>query len=328
MISIASRVSEIIEAREQLKKAELERRRAEVFARLPRVREIERRLDATGLSLINSVLDGSCEPEEAVRRIMAENRAANAERLRLLRENGYDEDYIEPRVVCEKCGDKGYVRGSVCSCVQAELNKRLLSDANLSEKLSGQTFESFRFDCYSDEPDPNFGFSPLKNIKSVYALCLDFAENFRSTDKNLFFTGGCGLGKTFLSSAIVNRLAAEGEDVLYISANSLFPILEALHFNRETSDENRYLVSHADDCALLVLDDLGAEFVTPFTTAELFRIINDRLLNNRKTIISTNLSLDEMRDRYSERICSRITGGYEIVGFFGEDIRKKLKMEG
>ncbi len=328
MINISSYVSEIIELREQRKRAELEERRAEVFARLPRIRDIEKQFDATGISLINSVLDGSCRPEEAVQRIMEENRAANAEKRRLLHENGYGEEYIEPRVVCEKCADRGFVGGKVCSCVKAELNKKLLSEANFTEKLSSQTFESFRFDCYSDVIDPNFGFSPLTNIKSVYALCLDFAENFRTTDKNLFFTGGCGLGKTYLSSAIANRLIANGEDVLYLSANSLFPILEDLHFNRETSEGNRYLVSHAADCDLLILDDLGAEFVTPFTAAELFRIINGRLLNNKKTIISTNMSLDEMKARYSERICSRITGNFEIVGFFGEDIRKKRKMEG
>lgn len=328
MTEISTSVSEIIDNRRQELKSEIEARQEEIFAKFPRIKEIEERLDATGIKMMNCVLDGSCEPEEAVRRIMSENRAVCEEKRRILTENGYDPDYIEPRVLCEKCGDTGYVNGKVCSCIKAELNKNITSSANLSEKLSGQTFEGFHFDFYSDAPDANLGFSPRENIRSVYELCKDFAEGFDKTDKNLFFTGDCGLGKTYLSSAIANYLIANGTDVLYVSANSLFPILEDLHFNRQVSEETRYLVGHATDCDLLILDDLGAEFVTPFTSAELFRILNDRLLNNKKMIISTNMDLDELKRRYSDRISSRIIGSFEVVGFFGDDIRKKMKMEG
>ena len=328
MTGTGTRVSEIIENRRQELQLEAQARRNEIFAKFPRIKEIEERLDATGIKMMNCVLSGSCEPEEAVRRIMSENRAVCEEKRRILTENGYDPDYIEPRSLCEKCGDTGYADGKICSCIKAELNKSMVSDANLSEKLSGQTFEGFRFNFYSDVPDANLGFSPRENIRSVYGLCKDFAENFDQTDKNLFFTGDCGLGKTYLSSAIANYLIANGTDVLYISANSLFPILEDLHFNRPVSEENRYIVGHATDCDLLILDDLGAEFVTPFTIAELFRILNDRLLNNKNMIISTNMDFDELKRRYSDRISSRIIGSFEVVGFFGDDIRKKMKMEG
>ncbi|MCH5188750.1 MAG: ATP-binding protein [Oscillospiraceae bacterium] len=328
MTEISDRVSEIIDNRRKELKLETETRREEIFAKFPRIKEIEERLDATGIKMINCVLSGSCEPEEAVRRIMSENRVVSEEKRRILTENGYDPEYIEPLSLCEKCGDTGYIGGKICSCVKKELNKNIQSAANLSEKLSGQTFEGFRFDFYSESPDTNLGFSPRENIRSVYGLCKDFAENFDQTDKNLFFTGDCGLGKTYLSSAIANHLIANGTDVLYVSANSLFPILEDLHFNRTVSEETRYLVGHATDCELLILDDLGAEFVTPFTTAELFRILNDRLHNNKKMIISTNMDFDELKRRYSDRISSRIIGNFEVVGFFGDDIRKKMKMEG
>ena len=328
MAELNARISEIIGNRKQMLKDELKAHKAEIFARFPRIEEIEKKLDATGINMMNCVLDGSCEPEEAVRRIMQENRAAHAEKRQILTENGYAPDYIEPRRICELCGDSGYVDGRVCSCIKAELNKRMLSEANLTERLSAQTFDSFRFDLYADAPDPALGVSPQENIRSVYRLCKSFAENFDNTDRNLFFTGDCGLGKTYLSSAIANYLISNGVDVLYVSANSLFPILEDLHFNRDVSEGNRYLVSHALDCDLLILDDLGAEFSTQFTSAELFRIINSRMMDGKKMIISTNMDFNELKKRYSERICSRIMGGFEVVGFFGDDIRRKMKMEG
>ncbi len=325
--SINARVKGIIERRRAEKRETLALRREEIFLRIPRIEQIEKRLDETGIKLINCVLDGSCKPEEAVIKIMQENRLMNAEKEELLGENGYSADYIDDRVQCEKCGDSGFVGEKICSCVRAELNRTLLSEANLSDKLSNQTFDSFRLDVYSSLPDPVLGISPRENAQSIFNLCARFAEGFPSGE-NLFFTGGCGLGKTFLSSAIANYLIEKGTDVLYISANSLFPILEDLHFNRSVAEENRFLVRHALECELLILDDLGAEFVTPFTSAELFRIINNRQLAGGSTIISTNLELGELKSRYSERIYSRIAGDYEVVIFLGDDIRRKLKNGG
>ena len=115
--------------------------------------------------------------------------------------------------------------------------------------------------------------------------------------------------------------------MLYVSANSLFPILEDLHFNRDVSEKNQYLVDKVFSSGLLILDDLGAEFVTPFTSAELFRIVNNRLLESRPMIISTNLGLAETEKRYSSRLYSRLVGSFTIIKFFGEDIRWKMKGE-
>lgn len=336
MADLNSRVGEIIAARRRELREENEARRREIFEKFPRIAEIERGFDRTGLSLINCVLDGGCEPEEAVRRIMNENRAANEEKRRILAAVGYEPDYIEPRVLCEKCGDTGYSGGELCSCVKAELARAARGEANLSELLADQTFERFRLDLYPDVPDPALGFSPRENAKSLLRFCRSWAEGFGPASPNLYFYGGCGLGKTYLSSAVANFLLARGTDVLYISANTLLSILEDLHFNRAVSDEKRALAAHVNECELLILDDLGAEFATPFTSAELFRIINDRILSGKKTVISSNLSFNELSEKYDgknsgrfgDRIRSRIEGCFEAMGFFGDDIRKKLKMEG
>ncbi len=323
--SINSRADRIIEKRRAAHRDELEQRKSDIFRMFPRIAQLEKSFDETGLKLMRKVAEEGFDPETAVVKIMLENSLANKEKKEILRNGGFPEDYIDDKPMCGICGDTGYVSGKLCSCVKLELDRELATEANLSEKLSTQTFESFRFDYYSPLADPELGISPLKNIRSVYGLCEKFVEDFGRSAENLFFTGNCGLGKTYLSSAIANRLIERGVDVLYVSANSLFPILEDLHFNRNVSEKNQYLVEHVFDAELLILDDLGAEFVTPFTSAELFRIINNRLMDGKKMIISSNISEEELKRRYSERIYSRIAGSFNVVMFFGEDIRRKIK---
>lgn len=324
MKNVKALANRVIEERKTLRRERLDQRKNEIFGRFPRVAEIERRFDETGIKLISSVADGS-SAEDAVLKIMQENRLANQEKTEILTSAGYPADYLEDKPLCDRCGDTGYIEGRLCGCIKAEIDRELLIEANLSEKLSSQTFDGFRLDLYSDVPDPMLGVSPRENMRTNFSISRKFAENFAATDKNLFFTGGCGLGKTYLSSAIANELIGRGTDVLYVSANSLFPILEDIHFNRDVSERNQYLARHVFDAELLILDDLGAEFVTPFTSSELFRIINDRLLDGKKIIISTNLSINETEKRYSPRVYSRLIGSFEIIKFFGEDIRWKLK---
>ena len=325
VINIKGRAAEIAAQRQQLRRERLEKRQEEIFARFPRIKEIETALDRTGLSLMSRVAEGAMTPEAAVDEIMAENRDCVRERTELLTGAGYAADYLEDKPICARCGDSCFVQGRPCSCVLTELDRELAAEANLSEKLAAQTFKSFRLDCYSELADPAIGISPRENMRSILGICEKFVENFGSSEENLFFTGGCGLGKTYLSSAIANELLSRGEDVLYVSANSLFPILEDLHFNRDVSENRRYLVDHVLSARLLILDDLGSEFVTPFTSAELFRIVNNRLLQGEQTVISTNLSIDDTQRRYSSRLYSRLIGGYTIIKFFGDDIRWKLK---
>ncbi len=327
MININGRIRELIQERKDLRRDRLEQRRQEIFSRFPRVKEIEARLDSTGFSMMSRVIDGSETPDSAVEKIMAENRAFVRERTAVLTSAGYAADYLDDNPVCSVCGDTGYIDGRPCSCVMNELDGELAADANLSEKLAGQTFAGFRLDCYSPVPDPALGISPRDNMRSVLEICRKFADGFDSPGESLFFTGGCGLGKTYLSSAIAHELLRRGVDVLYVSANSLFSVLEDIHFNRNVSEKSRYIADHALDARLLILDDLGSEFVTPFTSSELFRIVNNRLLDGKKTVISTNLSIDETEKRYSARLHSRIVGGYTIIKFFGEDLRWKLKNE-
>ena len=326
--SIYDKAAKIINSRKRSREAELERRRSEVFSKIPRLKEIELELDRYGIRMLNLIASGECDEENAVAGIMKENKAYIEERNALLTENGYGSDYLTLPFVCKECHDTGFIGGSMCKCLEKEILSCALEDANLSEKMADQTFENFNLSYYSDEYDKQFDCSSRKNMEAILSDCIYYAENFERSSENLLFCGGCGLGKTFLSSALANALIKKGVDVLYVSSNALFPILEDMHFGRDVSERAAYIVKKINECELLILDDLGSEFVTQFTCAELFRIINNRLLSGGKMIISTNLNRSMLKNTYNERIASRITGGFSILEFLGDDIRSIKKLEG
>ena len=326
--TIYEKATAIIQDRKNKHKAQLENRRAEVFAKVPRIAEIEGELDRYGIRMLNLIASGECDETRAVSAILAENKAYVKERERLLKVHGFEPDYLTVPPYCKKCEDSGFEGGKLCSCLRREITAVALKEANLSEKMSGQTFDNFKLSYYSDEYVPEYGCSPRENMETILSECLSFAENFEKTENNLLLCGSCGLGKTFLSSAIATKLIEKDVDVLYVSCNALFPILEDMHFGREVSEKAAYIVKKLNDCQLLILDDLGSEFVTQFTCAELFRIINTRLLNGGRMIISTNLNRTMLKNTYDERIASRITGGFSILEFLGSDIRSIKKLEG
>jgi len=325
--SIYMKAAEIIAQRRQKNIMELEKKKNEVYSKIPRLRKIENELDRYGIRMLNLILDGEYDEKSAVAAIMAENRQFAEEKGRLLSENGYDENYLDLTLSCPICKDTGYVDNRFCVCMKKEITACALREANLSEKSSEETFENFSLHYYSDEYVEEYGCSPKENMKAILNECKAYARDFPDVEDNLLFCGGCGLGKTYLSSAIANELVERGVDVLYVSSNALFPILEDMHFGREVTERAAYIIRKLSDCELLILDDLGSEFVTQFTSAELFRLINNRLLSGKKMIISTNLNRNMLAQTYTERIASRITGAFSILEFLGTDIRKIKKLE-
>ncbi len=326
--SIYERAAQIIEGRRKKRDALLRQRREEVFAKIPRIAEIEGELDRFGMRMLNLVAAGENEPKRAVEAIAAENRAYTEETHRLLSVHGYSESYLEIPPVCDKCNDTGYIGAAMCACLKEELLSCALESANLSAASRNDTFDTFRLDYYSDEYSEKYGCSPRENMMAILNDCRSFADDFPHPGQNLLLCGGCGLGKTHLSSAIAHELLTKGRDVLYISSNSLFPILEDIHFGREVSERASYIVKKLHDCELLILDDLGSEFVTQLTVSELFGIINARIMSDKQMIISTNLNRARLEEVYTSRIASRIYGAFSVLEFLGEDIRKIKKFEG
>ncbi len=299
----------------------LEIRKRAVFARVPRLEEIDYEIKSLGLKLYKIALSGD-DVKPQIDKLRNEQKALLAAKKAILIENGYPEDELSERFVCENCRDTGFVGGKPCACYRKKLTEKAYEQSNLSALLAHQSFETFDLSVYSDEVDHDFGMSPKAYMKKVVELCQDFVKKFDSDSQNLLFWGDPGLGKTFLSTCIAKELIATNHSVIYETAYKTFSMLEELKFKKSDNEEKlKFKVDKLYSCDLLILDDLGSEFATQYTTASLFDIINSRLISGKKTVINTNLSITELTKKYGERVVSRLYGHYRVLNFIGSDIR-------
>ena len=301
----------------------LEERREKIFARQPRLREIDRELRATMSRIIATALRRGTDPRPAVELLKAENLSLQKEKRELLEQMGLPEDCLDEKPACPLCGDSGYRNGAVCRCLRQYYAREQQRELSRMLDLRGQSFETFSLDWYSEECDPALGISARENMDWVYRTCRRYAGQFGPESGSLLLTGDPGLGKTFLSAAIAREVSGEGWSVVYDTAGHIFESFEAKKFGREEGEDSD--VERILRCDLLILDDLGTEMTTAFVQSALYQIINGRLLERRATILSTNLRLEELGRRYSPQIASRLEGEYQILPFFGEDIRKLKK---
>ena len=300
---------------------DLEERRKEAFIRVPRLLEIDQEVAALSARKARSLLQGESDTVEDLKKDVA---ALAQERRTLLRSNGFSDDYLEPHYFCPLCQDTGYVDGQKCSCFKKSEVELLYTQSNLKEILKKENFEHFSFDWYSDTiKNEATGLTARQTAQRAYDTAWNFVQDFDSRFQNLFFYGSTGVGKTFLSHCIANALLESSHCVLYFSAFDLFDSMAQTAFSRksETDPGENFIL----DCDILIIDDLGTEGGNTYTNSKLFYVINERMLKKKSTIISTNLSLSEIRDSYSERIFSRITSSYTILKVFGSDIRMMKK---
>lgn len=296
--------------------SEAEARRAQIYSAYPRLREIDQALRKSMAAAVATAFRQGDDVPQAMEAIKKENLALQREREWLLEAADLDEAALEPPPFCPHCGGSGYVGAVMCECLQELCRQEQKKE--LSSLLSGkENFDGFRLDYYPTEPDPSLGVSPRQLMERTFRRCKRYAREFRLGAPSLLFSGGPGLGKTFLSACIARAVADSGFSVVYDTAGQLFDDFEAVKFGGDQRDlTQKYL-----NCDLLIVDDLGTEMTTQFTQSVLYRVINDRLLQNRPMIVSTNLSDSALRQRYSPAIASRLLGAFEICLFLGQDIR-------
>lgn len=254
-----------------------------------------------------------------------------SKRDELLKSHGFSLDYLNPIYTCEICKDTGFVNNSQCSCFKQRAVNLLYSKSNLKNIDSNDNFDNFRLDYYSDDEqdtDEITECTPRENMKNVYARCQEYVAEFDNPDSinNILFFGTTGIGKTFLSNCIAKALLDCGHSVVYLTASELFDRMADKMFSDNNDDEDNE--DYLSSCDLLIIDDLGTELQNKFTESSLFCCINDRLLAKKATIISTNLNLPQIQDKYEDRIFSRITGNYNLLYMFGKDIRPRIKFKG
>jgi len=304
-----------INRRKQANARELENRRELISRRFPEYADLRAQLAETSARITEAVVSGG-KVKAKIAVIEAESVAANAKIAGLLSKGGYPRDFLDPIYSCKKCLDTGIADGRRCDCFKNAVKRLAAEGINSNSPLTLTGFETFEADLQPDEKEEN-GKKIRVIMRENYNHCKNFAENFHLPSAGLLLTGETGLGKTHLSLAIAGRVLESGYSAVYGSAPDLFRKIEDEHFGRaegRTADA----LQAAD---LLILDDIGAEFGTPFYTAVFYNLLNSRMNAGLPLVISTNLTMGEMRDRYGERIVSRLLT-MKIMKFYGKDIRQ------
>lgn len=296
---------------------DLEQRRRTAYEEIPRLKEIDREVASLSASKARMLLGGGSPGTEDLKAAIS---ALSRERTELLTANGYPEDYLELQYVCPLCQDTGYIQSRKCSCFKKAEIELLYAQSNLREILEKENFDHFSFDCYSDTiTNDATGLSARETALRAYNTARSFVKEFDSRFQNLFIYGNTGVGKTFLSHCIAGELLKSAHCVLYFSAFDLFDLLAKSAFSKKA--ENTAEENFIFDCDLLIIDDLGTELTNSFVSSQLFLCINERIMRQKSTIISTNMKLEDFSDTYSERTFSRIASNYQMVKLIGKDIR-------
>ena len=296
--------------------------REEGRQKCPRALEIEREISGAGLRAARLIMTGK-DAQQQIAALAEENLRQQREFAEVLREAGFAEDYMEPHFACQACRDEGYIDGRMCECLKLLLRETAQQKLNRLTPLSLSSFERFDLSYYPSEPDEKTGLSPRRKMEDIFRFCTGYAQRFSLHSPSILMTGATGLGKTHLSLAIAREVIEKGYGVIYGSAQNFMLQIERERFGRSDSSESE---RQLQECDLLILDDLGVEFLTQFVSAAVYNLINTRLMAERPTIISTNLSISELENRYSERVVSRIIANYRILPFIGRDVRQLKRM--
>jgi DNA replication protein DnaC len=301
---------------------ELEQRKRTLYSRFPRLKAIEDEMVKLSIDITKAILNKTQDTDTLLEQLKKHQLDLKIEKAEILSSNSYPIDYLELRYKCKNCKDTGYVNGSKCRCLIQQEIMNQYKQSNLGNNIKNENFDQFRLDYYSDEKGES-NYSPRDNMKDIYMKCIRFVQSFDNHNVNLLFIGSPGLGKTYLCNSIAKDLLEQGKRVIYHVSSELTDLVRKYKFDFENEDNYVSALNELYTCDLLIIDDLGTELPTQFSSLVIYNILNKRLLNNKKIIISTNLNTDEIMKNYSERIYSRLFGNFTMCKFYGEDIRLK-----
>lgn len=297
-------------------------RRQELYLRIPRIREIDRELTKTGLKAMQVSGQTKEHRKAGIEALKQSNHALLEEKKTLMVQAGYPEDYDKPHYTCPYCHDTGFVGDRRCRCLTQRLIDLHYDQSGIRAQLEKENFHTFNLSVFSTRVFPPHKVSPRTNMRNISARLVEYVTAFPDNDpRHLLFYGPPGTGKTFLCNCVAKGVLDKGNSVLYFSASSLFERLDDLRFRRDSAPENNTLKQDLRQCDLLILDDLGTEFMSQSSAADLFELVNDRILAGKPMIISTNLYTQFLKQYYSDRLYSRFNGCFEMIEVFGNDLR-------
>lgn len=319
---IYGKATDIINNRRLKAQREAEFRREKIFAEHPDIEKLNREISSCGIMAAKAVLMGS-DVKTELNNLKEKSLSLQEKLKKRLVESGCTANALEPHYLCTVCEDTGYYEENnktlVCDCLKKALIKCSCDALNESSPLKLCTFDDFSLNHYSNDAQPGET-SDYRKMSRILEFCKNYAENFSNNSKSILMRGATGLGKTHLSLAIANEVIQMGYSAVYVSAPVILSKLEKEHFSNNYNAEEETL-SALMDCDLLIIDDLGTEFMNNFSVSEIYNIFNSRLLRSKPVIINTNLTLKEIESAYTQRFLSRIAGCAVRLDFVGSDVR-------
>ena len=325
---ILARARAELERIKDANRSEQRDRQLRVYTLIPEIEHIDAELRRQMAELVRLTISKRTDLQEQISALRESNLALQRRKAKLLSSAGLPEDYLGEIYSCPLCSDTGIAKdGGVCVCLDRLYNAELTKELGTLMRRGDESFERFDLSLYPSEYDPSIGAKPRDIMAVTFGTCQRFAENFSPASQNLLLQGGTGLGKTFLSACIARSVASRGFSVCYDSAAAALENYERAKFSRDIaeSESASMRVRRMQDCDLMILDDLGTEMPTPMSQSALYTLLNSRLVSGKKTIISTNLTNDELARRYTPQTASRILGEFLALPFCGRDIRRMKK---
>ena len=316
-----SQLMDMYEKIRQKEKSNLANRQKELKEKLPQVFEYEREINKLSLKL--SMLALRKHEKESFEKLKKEIKNLRDEKDQLLAMSGYPKDYLDMHYTCPSCKDTGYIGTKKCICYKKKLVDIYYENSHMADALKLNNFSKFDINVFSPLNNGNEKYSPRENMQIIIDKMVNgYIPTFDKHNENILFYGSPGTGKTFLTYCIAKELLDNGFLVVYRTSDELIRNLREIRFNNDHELEDLLI-----NCDLLVIDDLGAEQITDFSTTELFTLLNKKILLNKKMIISTNLNLPELKQAYAERITSRLLGNFLLFKTYGDDIRIKKNLQ-
>jgi DNA replication protein DnaC len=318
--------SEVLSLYELIREREanaLKTRKKEIQELHPEIIAVDQEIGKLSLSLSMNILKNHDDVAPVITNLKNKIMDLRAKKYEMLVQNGYPQNYLNIRYTCSKCKDTGYIGIEQCECYKRKLIKVYYKNSELSDTVRNNNFDNFDLSLFSSHRVGDEKFSPRKNMESIFQdIITRYMPSFKQHNENLLFYGDPGTGKTYLTNCIARELLDSGVLVVYRTADELIKNLREVRF-----DNNKILEELLINCDLLIIDDLGTEQITEFSIAELFNLLNVKLLRKKKMIISTNLTLTDITKTYTERIGSRLIGNFKLHKFYGDDIRVQINLK-
>lgn len=281
----------------------IRQRKQAVYQQDSRLHELEREQRNVIETIIKAGIEAGLSDQAIDQELAGRVDAFYQSQATLLAELGYPADYLAPPYACPDCQDSGKLAGEDCHCLKQALAQAIYREQSILDdklKLSNWTSQIFED-------------KQRQNAETIYQAMLDYVAGLADhPGRSLIFQGIPGVGKTYLSTALAGSLVERGLVVIYQTAPDLFEV----DFSKRHSHKKQ--LREAD---MLIIDDLGKENLTEYVRSDLFNLINYRVRTNKSFLISTNLTLRELKNRYQDDIFSRLTAVCEYYEFIGPELR-------